>query len=163
MLLRDTSFWYQAQIFEKKFQFPLSFEGAFGSSSLPTIVAAAYSCMGFRHHGAWDCSCASASTIFTLPTRSPPSHQLGDAPALPRDEPPLRPDYRRAVCGLRAANFSWDRQPTWPAAAAASTSAKNKERSATDQSPAPNSICLPSCFFASLVLLQGKAHAAREI
>ena len=48
MLLRDTSFWYQAQIFEKKFQFPLSFEGAFGSSSLTTIAAACGE--SFRKH-----------------------------------------------------------------------------------------------------------------
>ena len=36
------SFWYQTQIFEKKFTFSPLFRGAFGSSSLTTIVAAAY-------------------------------------------------------------------------------------------------------------------------
>ena len=50
MLLRGPSFWYQTQIFEKKIHFfQLSFEGAFGSSSLTTIVAAAYG-ESFRKH-----------------------------------------------------------------------------------------------------------------
>ena len=49
MLLRGPSFWYQTQIFEKKFTFsPLSFEEAFGSSSLTTIAAACGE--SFRKH-----------------------------------------------------------------------------------------------------------------
>ena len=43
------SFWYQTQIFEKKIHFfQLSFEGAFGSSSLTTIAAACGE--SFRKH-----------------------------------------------------------------------------------------------------------------
>ena len=50
MLLRGTSFWNQPQIFEKKIHFfqELSFEGAFGSSSLTTIAAACGE--SFRKH-----------------------------------------------------------------------------------------------------------------
>ena len=49
MLLRGTSFWYQTQIFEKKiYFFQLSFEEAFGSSSLTTIAAACGE--SFRKH-----------------------------------------------------------------------------------------------------------------
>ena len=49
MLLRGPSFWYQTQIFEKKIHFfQLSFEEAFGSSSLTTIAAACGE--SFRKH-----------------------------------------------------------------------------------------------------------------
>ena len=49
MLHSCTSFWYQAQIFEKKIHFfQLSFEEAFGSSSLTTIAAACGE--SFRKH-----------------------------------------------------------------------------------------------------------------
>ena len=49
MLLRGPSFWYQTQIFEKKFHFfQLSFEEAFGSSSLTTIATACGE--SFRKH-----------------------------------------------------------------------------------------------------------------
>ena len=49
MLLYFPSFWYQAQIFEKKIHFfQLSFEEAFGSSSLTTIAAACGE--SFRKH-----------------------------------------------------------------------------------------------------------------
>ena len=51
MLHYFPSFWYQTQIFEKKihfFQLKLSFEEAFGSSSLTTIAAACGE--SFRKH-----------------------------------------------------------------------------------------------------------------
>ena len=49
MLLRGTSFWNQPQNFEKKNHFfQLSFEEAFGSSSLTTIAAACGE--SFRKH-----------------------------------------------------------------------------------------------------------------